>query len=88
MYNVTVNVCISVNPYLPCRCTDSDSVTVYININGKATKLDTYCGSKLPPMLMSSGQSNGQAMIVEFRSYHSSSTVTGFRAEYEFVTSK
>ncbi|KAL8609967.1 hypothetical protein ACOMHN_046886 [Nucella lapillus] len=74
------------DPDNPVDCTDSDSVTVYININGKETKLDTYCGKKLPPMLMSSGHSGGQAMIVEFRSHRGSDTVTGFRAHFEFVT--
>ncbi|KAK7503305.1 hypothetical protein BaRGS_00005570 [Batillaria attramentaria] len=70
------------DPASPVDCTGSDSVTVYILVNGKMEILDTYCGEKLPPMLMS----NTHTMTVEFRSYRSANTVTGFRANYEFVT--
>ena len=66
------------------RCTGSDAVTVYITVNGQREALDTYCGEKLPPMLMS----NSHAMTVEFHSYRGSPTVTGFRANFEFVTSQ
>lgn len=64
-------------------CTGSDTVSVYIQINGRNEALGTYCGSKLPPKLMS----NGNTMTVEFRSRRPSLTVTGFLANYEFVTS-
>ncbi|XP_070188782.1 suppressor of lurcher protein 1-like [Littorina saxatilis] len=70
------------DPADPMECTGSDSVTVYITVNGQPETLDTYCGEKLPPMLMS----NSHTMTVEFRSYRSSNTVTGFRANFEFVT--
>ncbi|CAL1541363.1 unnamed protein product [Lymnaea stagnalis] len=63
-------------------CKEADSVSVYIVINGKTEVLNTWCGRKLPPMLMSS-QHN---MIVEFQSLHSSKSVTGFKAQYSFVT--
>ncbi|CAG5135427.1 unnamed protein product, partial [Candidula unifasciata] len=70
------------DPMEPLDCTGSDSVSVYIFINGRMEELKTWCGRKLPPMLMS----NQHKMTVEFRSYHSSSTVTGFKAQYSFVT--
>ncbi|GIY39781.1 suppressor of lurcher protein 1, partial [Caerostris extrusa] len=45
-------------------------------------ELDNYCGNKLPTQLMS----NGPTMEIEFRTYHSSPEVKGFRALYRFVT--
>ncbi|KAH9505042.1 suppressor of los1-1 [Bulinus truncatus] len=63
-------------------CSDADSISVYILINGKTEVLNTWCGRKLPPMLMS----NQHTMIVEFQSLHSSKFVTGFKAYYSFVT--
>ncbi|BFZ25077.1 hypothetical protein BsWGS_28115 [Bradybaena similaris] len=63
-------------------CQNSDSVTVYVYTNGQMQELKTWCGRKLPPMVMSSQHT----MTVEFHSIHSSSTVTGFKAQYSFVT--
>lgn len=62
-------------------CDDSDSVTVSIVVNGGADKIGTYCGSRLPPMLMS----NEPKLTVIFQSVQSSATVTGFKAKYKFV---
>ncbi|XP_025098046.1 suppressor of lurcher protein 1-like [Pomacea canaliculata] len=70
------------DPKAPVDCTGSDTVSVYIQINGRNEALGTYCGSKLPPKLMS----NSNTMTVEFRSRRPSLTVTGFLANYEFVT--
>ncbi|CAG5131491.1 unnamed protein product, partial [Candidula unifasciata] len=70
------------DPASPIDCAGLDSVSVYIYINGQLEELNTWCGRKLPPMLMS----NQPKMIVEFRSYHSTPTVTGFKAQYSFVT--
>ncbi|BFZ25075.1 hypothetical protein BsWGS_28114 [Bradybaena similaris] len=70
------------DPMNPLNCSESDSVSVYIFINGKKEELKTSCGRKLPPMLMSSQHQ----MTVVFRSYHSSSTGNGFKAQYSFVT--
>ncbi|XP_059153997.1 suppressor of lurcher protein 1-like [Physella acuta] len=71
------------DPTTVVECTTSDdAVTVYVMINGQKEKLNTWCGRKLPPMLMSSQHS----MIVEFRSTSSEKTVTGFLAQYSFVS--
>ncbi|GFO28271.1 suppressor of lurcher protein 1, partial [Plakobranchus ocellatus] len=70
------------DPTTPKNCGGSDAVTVYIIINGTTEEIDTWCGRELPQMVMSSQHK----MIVEFRSYHSSPAVTGFKAQYSFVT--
>ncbi|RUS90460.1 hypothetical protein EGW08_001801 [Elysia chlorotica] len=70
------------DPTEPVDCGGSDSVTVYVIINGTTERIDTWCGKELPHMLMSSQHK----MIVEFKSYHSSMEVTGFMAHYSFVT--
>ncbi|XP_055928438.1 suppressor of lurcher protein 1-like isoform X1 [Argiope bruennichi] len=71
-------------PHEPPRdsCEAVDAVMIFITINGRRERLDNFCGNKLPPQLMS----NGPTMEVEFRSYHSSPEVKGFRAIYRFVT--
>ncbi|XP_054721971.1 suppressor of lurcher protein 1-like [Uloborus diversus] len=63
------------------NCDSFDAVMVFITINGRRERLENFCGNKLPEQLMS----NGPSMIVEFRSYHSSQEVKGFRAIYRFV---
>ncbi|GFR75588.1 suppressor of lurcher protein 1 [Elysia marginata] len=70
------------DPNDPVDCGGSDSVTVYVIINGTTEVIDTWCGQELPYKLMSSQHK----MIVEFRSYHSSNSVSGFLAHYSFVT--
>ncbi|GIY25322.1 suppressor of lurcher protein 1 [Caerostris darwini] len=70
-------------PHEPPRDCDSvDAVMVFITINGQKERVDNFCGNKLPAQLMS----NGPSMLVEFRSYHSSPEVKGFRAIFKFVT--
>ncbi|ESO88956.1 hypothetical protein LOTGIDRAFT_106882, partial [Lottia gigantea] len=66
----------------PGDCEGTDSISVYVMVDGKRANLGTYCGKKLPPMLMS----NEPKLVLEFRSVQSSNYVTGFRAEYSFVT--
>ncbi|XP_041351240.1 suppressor of lurcher protein 1-like [Gigantopelta aegis] len=66
----------------PVDCAGSDSVIVFITLNGKNENLGTFCGKKLPPKLMS----NEAKMTVEFRSTQPSQSVTGFEARYSFVT--
>ncbi|KAK6169623.1 hypothetical protein SNE40_020630 [Patella caerulea] len=66
----------------PGDCEGTDSISVHVIISGKPANLGTYCGKKLPPMLMS----NEPKLIVEFRSVQSSTYVTGFQADYSFVT--
>ncbi|KFM58051.1 Dorsal-ventral patterning tolloid-like protein 1, partial [Stegodyphus mimosarum] len=65
----------------PRDCEGVDAVMIFITINGRRERLDNFCGNKLPAQLMS----NGPTMEVEFRSYHSSPEVKGFRAIYRFV---
>lgn len=65
-----------------CSCEAVDAVMIFITINGRRERLDNFCGNKLPAQLMS----NGPTMEVEFKSYHSSQEVKGFRAIYRFVT--
>lgn len=57
---------------------------VFITINGQKERVDNFCGSDLPPQLMS----NGPSLSAEFKSFHSIDYVKGFRAIYRFVTSK
>lgn len=65
-----------------CSCEAVDAVMIFITINNRRERLDNFCGNKLPAQLMS----NGPTMEVEFKSYHSSQEVKGFRAIYRFVT--
>ena len=54
-----------------------------VYIDGKEEVLDTYCGQKTPPQLMS----NGVRMKVIFRSESSQKiNVSGFKLEYSFRT--
>ncbi|XP_054708330.1 suppressor of lurcher protein 1-like [Uloborus diversus] len=66
----------------PKYCEAVDAVMIFITIKNRRERLDNFCGNKLPAQLMS----NGPTMEVEFRSYHSSPEVKGFRAIYRFVT--
>lgn len=63
-----------------CRCEEVDLVTVnFLSPTGR------YCGNKLPPMLMSPGNT----AEVHFTSRQLSSSAegfTGFTAEFKFVT--
>lgn len=63
-----------------------DVLQVFITINGRKELIDNYCGSELPPQIMS----NGPSMAIEFRSLHGpkQGRGLGFRAIYNFVTSK
>ncbi|BFZ09778.1 hypothetical protein BsWGS_12817 [Bradybaena similaris] len=71
------------DPASPIECGSLDSVSVFVLINGEEKLLNTWCGRKLPPMLMS----NQPKMMVQFLSTeHSAPTVTGFKAQYSFVT--
>ncbi|GFQ71549.1 suppressor of lurcher protein 1 [Trichonephila clavata] len=70
-------------PHEPPRdCEAVDAVMIFITIDNRRERLDNFCGNKLPAQLMS----NGPTMEVEFRSFHSSPEVKGFRAIYRFVT--
>ncbi|XP_067118714.1 suppressor of lurcher protein 1-like [Centruroides vittatus] len=64
------------------ECEGVDSLVVFITVNGQKEQIDNFCGNELPAQLMS----NGPTMTVQFRSYHSSKNVKGFRAIYRFVT--
>ena len=67
-------------------CSEVDSLTVNINVNGEPTDLGLYCGSKLPPMLMS----NEPHMSVIFNTIKGGARqgARGFNASFSFVTGK
>ncbi|KFM76071.1 Suppressor of lurcher protein 1, partial [Stegodyphus mimosarum] len=70
-------------PHEPPRgCESVDAVMIFITINGRRERLESFCGNKLPRQLMS----NGPSLVLDFRTYHSSPEVKGFRAIYRFVT--
>ncbi|XP_042900204.1 suppressor of lurcher protein 1 isoform X1 [Parasteatoda tepidariorum] len=66
----------------PKDCEAVDAVMIFITIRGRRERLNNFCGNKLPAQLMS----NGPTMELEFRSYHFTSQVKGFRSIYRFVT--
>ena len=68
------------NMYYSCEHVDSLVAKTYLN--GVDHRIAIYCGSKQPPMLMSSGTS----MTVVFKSMGTTSSATGFNATYHFVT--
>ena len=57
---------------------------VFVLINGNKERIDNFCGSEMPAQLMS----NGPSIRVEFRSVKSTARVRGFKAQYNFITSK
>ena len=70
-------------------CDDVDSVIVSVTINDERRDIGVYCGSKLPPVLMS----NDNRMEVMFISRPGSSSSgghsnRGFNASYSFVEGK
>ena len=71
------------NPAFHFSCSSQDHISVVVYIDGKEEVLDTYCGQKTPPQLMS----NGVRMKVIFRSESSQKiNVSGFKLEYSFRT--
>ncbi|XP_074658183.1 suppressor of lurcher protein 1-like isoform X2 [Tubulanus polymorphus] len=68
--------------YDPKDCNGVDSLRVTVYINGSASEMNPYCGSKLPPALMSSNHQ----MTLRFVSVENPVGVRGFKARYKFVT--
>ena len=70
--------------FLFASCEDVDSVMIMITVSGEPREIGVYCGSKLPPLLMS----NNNQMEVVFTTHSSRTTHNslGFRAHYSFVT--
>ncbi|CAH1174003.1 unnamed protein product [Phaedon cochleariae] len=60
----------------------SDSVSVFIFVDGRLEKIDSYCGDKLPGPIMS----NGPWMRIEFKGRRAQSKYRGFKATYSFTT--
>ena len=65
-------------------CADMDSLMIMISVGGVPEELGVYCGSKLPPTLMS----NNNQMEVIFTSHNvrTPHNSKGFRAHWSFVT--
>lgn len=59
---------------------DFDSLTIYDGVNTNSTKLGTYCGDKLPPVVVSTHNH----LYLVF-STDSSNTAPGFRATYSYA---
>lgn len=66
-----------------------DAIMVFVVTNGNKERIDNFCGNEIPAPLMSKGTS----LRVEFRSTKPlegdvARPAKGFRAVYNFVTSK
>jgi len=70
-----------------CSCDGSDSLTVRTTLATRQPELGTYCGSKLPPAIMSANQRLDIAFVSTRRPLTSSSTSRGFNASFQFVKS-
>lgn len=70
------------NPHNPLHCDeDVDTLTVFIELEGKMAHLGNYCGRKIPHDLMSSEKK----MQMIFQSFKKSNR-KGFMARYTFIT--
>lgn len=78
----------SLHPSIPlsCSCEGIDTVMVFVVTNGNKVRIDNFCGVDIPAQLMS----NGPSLRVEFKSMHpiTAHNSRGFKAIYQFVTSK
>ncbi|CAH1186141.1 unnamed protein product [Phyllotreta striolata] len=63
------------------NCDDADSLGVYIHIDGRIEKIDSFCGAVTPKPVMS----NGPRLKLEFQSFHTSRYSRGFKATYAFM---
>ncbi|RWS10051.1 Suppressor of lurcher protein 1-like protein [Dinothrombium tinctorium] len=64
------------------RCEESDTVMVFVTINGNKERIDNYCGNQIPLQIMS----NGPSLTAEFKSLDGKNhRAKGFRAIYKFV---
>ncbi|XP_054163934.1 bone morphogenetic protein 1-like [Oppia nitens] len=59
-------------------CDAADTVMVFITINGQKERVDNFCGSDLPPQLMS----NGPSLNVEFKSLQTTECTTETASDY------
>ncbi|XP_011497210.1 PREDICTED: suppressor of lurcher protein 1 [Ceratosolen solmsi marchali] len=63
------------------KCESTDSLMVYVLIDGKMEKIESFCGETQPRPLMS----NGPRLLLEFRGLTSSRHIRGFKATYFFT---
>ncbi|XP_057664757.1 suppressor of lurcher protein 1 isoform X2 [Diorhabda carinulata] len=63
------------------NCDNSDSLTVFIHIDGRIEKIDKFCGTTLPKPVMS----NGPRLKLEFQSFYTSRYSRGFKSTYAFI---
>ncbi|XP_063229250.1 suppressor of lurcher protein 1-like [Bacillus rossius redtenbacheri] len=63
------------------QCDSTDSLVAFSLVGGRKEKLRSFCGTQLPPPVMSSGP----RLLLEFRGIYSSRYSTGFRAAYSFL---
>ncbi|XP_064627672.1 suppressor of lurcher protein 1-like isoform X2 [Lineus longissimus] len=66
----------------PSDCQGVDSVKAATFISNENVEMSTYCGAKIPPMLMSSDLE----LSLTFTSTSTAVGVRGFKAKYSFVT--
>ncbi|CAH1102418.1 unnamed protein product [Psylliodes chrysocephalus] len=63
------------------NCDNSDSLSIFIHIDGRIEKIDKFCGTNLPKPVMS----NGPRLKLEFESFYTSRYSRGFKATYAFM---
>ncbi|XP_072388890.1 suppressor of lurcher protein 1 isoform X1 [Diabrotica undecimpunctata] len=63
------------------NCDNTDSLTVFIHIDGRIEKIDKFCGTALPKPIMS----NGPRLKLEFQSFYTSRYSRGFKSTYAFM---
>ncbi|CAG9835219.1 unnamed protein product [Diabrotica balteata] len=66
------------------NCDNTDSLTVFIHIDGRIEKIDKFCGTTLPKPIMS----NGPRLKLEFQSFYTSRYSRGFKSTYAFMEIK
>ncbi|RZF38176.1 hypothetical protein LSTR_LSTR005537 [Laodelphax striatellus] len=65
----------------PKECDSVDAVMIYVLVDGRPEKSESFCGESIPMSVMS----NGPKMRLQFQGLYSASHVRGFKATYVFI---
>ncbi|XP_068626606.1 suppressor of lurcher protein 1-like [Battus philenor] len=63
-------------------CDSTDSIDIFLYVDGRLEKMASFCGTDLPKPIMS----NGPKLSVIFRGIHGSRSSKGFKISYNFIT--
>ncbi|CAK1579533.1 unnamed protein product [Parnassius mnemosyne] len=62
-------------------CENTDSLDIFLYVDGRLEKMVSFCGNELPKPIMS----NGPKLSMVFRGIYSSRTSSGFKISYAFL---